>query len=144
MRFERGIDPKEAIEIGLSRTAMKILNIRFIITENSDPPGPGPENNVETCMSINEEYIPLILERLQKGNFAKAYLLEITEELKEKGDSGNPLHRWHLGTGLAGKVIKYKRRLYHIPEDLCKKILSSPNNKGGGSNKPQENNLNRV
>ena len=121
-------DIKEVLDIGHYHLAEEIECIRIIELD----PGhkrlkwvSAGKNNVKECISITEEESHKILEDLSEGKYPEPHLLEITQLCDYNDTSGVSLYKWSLGTSLKGKRIKYKGKLYYIPEDLCKDTENS-------------------
>ena len=122
MRFERGADIKEILDIGLITKARKIVNVRFILLESGmeadffQTSEDGFTNNVETCLHLSDEYIHKILRGMEEGTFVHTQLLEITEKMPPivtpNGDQD--YHKFHLGKDMRGEILKYKGKLYII------------------------------
>lgn len=115
-------DIKEVLDIGHYHLAEEIECIRIIELD----PGhkrlkwvSAGKNNVKECIPLTEKETHKILETLSEGKYPTPQLLEITQKCEE-GALGVDLYQWSLGTGLKGKRIKYRGKLYYIPEDLCK------------------------
>lgn len=118
--FTRGKDPKEALDIGLYHTSEEIENVRIIRLHRGHkklhrtPRG----NNVNYCESLSEIQVHNILGKMAENKYHRPDLLEITRISDEKDPFGGIMYYWTLGTALAGRRIKYRGRLYKIPEDL--------------------------
>ena len=98
MKFERGKDPKEAMEVGMRSRAPIVYRLLFI--EDGD-----------TLIGVSSSQVVSILMNLQYfPRHVLKYHVEFMDKEARIFSGTTPLANY------AGKIVKYQRDFYHIPE----------------------------
>lgn len=103
-RFERGKDPKEALEVGLNAATFDLGSI-LVIRYNKSP----------SRIKLKENACHSVLKEFQKN--PKQFCQRCNENRRAFGfvRSGEIDSHWIMGN-LAGELVKFKNKLYLMPK----------------------------